>query len=71
MSSGLTGGSTTLNNSAGGETKSEGNANRGIPPTTAFPYDGSTATVVLVVGNKVYVANCGDSAGKRWMNPLL
>lgn len=27
-----------------------------------FPKDGSTATVCLIVGNDMYVANCGDSA---------
>lgn len=29
----------------------------------SFPVDGSTATVVLIVGTKLFVANCGDSAG--------
>eukprot|EP00903_Cladosiphon_okamuranus_P019579 g18007.t1 len=28
-----------------------------------FPRDGSTATVLLLVGNKMFVANCGDSSG--------
>lgn len=32
--------------------------------STGFPRDGSTATVLLLVGNKLFVANCGDSAGK-------
>ncbi|CAM9673265.1 unnamed protein product [Scytosiphon promiscuus] len=29
-----------------------------------FPKDGSTATVVLLVGDKMFSANCGDSAGE-------
>lgn len=32
----------------------------GVP----FPRDGSTATVVLLVGNKLFAANCGDSTGE-------
>ncbi|CAM9740598.1 unnamed protein product [Ascophyllum nodosum] len=40
-------------------------ARKGLPVSTApsFPRAGSTATVLLIVGNKVFVANCGDSAG--------
>lgn len=30
-----------------------------------FPRDGSTATVLLIVGNKLFAANCGDSAGEQ------
>eukprot|EP00752_Nemacystus_decipiens_P004214 g3851.t1 len=29
----------------------------------SFPRDGSTATVLLLVGNKLFTANCGDSSG--------
>lgn len=29
----------------------------------SLPVDGSTATVVLMVGAKLFLANCGDSAG--------
>lgn len=29
----------------------------------SFPRDGSTATVLLLVGKKLFAANCGDSAG--------
>jgi len=36
-----------------------GRRTEGVP----FPRDGSTATVVLLVGNKLFAANCGDSAG--------
>ncbi|CAN0282397.1 unnamed protein product [Ectocarpus fasciculatus] len=32
--------------------------------TPQFPRDGSTATVLLLVGNKLFAANCGDSAGR-------
>mmetsp|Transcript_36752 Transcript_36752/g.46856 ORF Transcript_36752/g.46856 Transcript_36752/m.46856 type:complete len:401 (-) Transcript_36752:223-1425(-) len=33
-------------------------------PTPAhFPRDGSTAFVCFIVGSKMYIANCGDSAG--------
>ena len=42
-------------------------ARKGLPVSTApsFPRAGSTATVLLIVGNKVFVANCGDSAGEE------
>lgn len=30
-----------------------------------FPRDGSTATILLVVRDKLFVANCGDSEGDR------
>lgn len=37
----------------------------------SFPVDGSTATVVLIVGTKLFVANCGDSAGDRLVLEFL
>ena len=40
-------------NAAGGARYAEG----------SFPRDGSTATVLLLVGNTLFAANCGDSAG--------
>lgn len=40
--------------------------------SASFPMDGSTATVLLRVGNKLFVANCGDSAGEAWYySPVL
>lgn len=30
----------------------------------SFPRDGSTATVLLLVGSTLFAANCGDSAGE-------
>lgn len=39
--------------------------------SASFPMDGSTATVLLRVGNKLFIANCGDSAGEAWYSPVL
>lgn len=49
-----------------GDTKREREPGFSSPrPIASFPIDGSTATVVLIVGDKLYLANCGDSAGKQ------
>lgn len=49
-----------------GETKREREPLYSSPrPLASFPIDGSTATVVLIVGNTLFLANCGDSAGER------
>lgn len=34
----------------------------GCSSALLFPKDGSTATVALIIGNDLYIANCGDSA---------
>ncbi|CBJ31169.1 conserved unknown protein [Ectocarpus siliculosus] len=47
----------------GGAQETSGGASFPSGGASQFPRDGSTATVLLLVGKKLYAANCGDSAG--------
>ncbi|CAM9364343.1 unnamed protein product [Ectocarpus sp. 4 AP-2014] len=47
----------------GGTQDTSGGASFPSGGSSQFPRDGSTATVLLLVGKKLYAANCGDSAG--------